>query len=63
VGEDEPLGGSEPVEEQAGGGVGGVQAGEGGQDGAGGGDGVTVFGQDAGERGVGAEGSAPGRLR
>ena len=47
MGEDESLGLCEPVEEQSVGGVGGVQVGEGGQDGAGGGDGVTVFGEDA----------------
>ena len=47
VGEDEALGGGEPVEDEPGAGVGGVQVGEGGEHGAGGGHGVAVFGQDA----------------
>src|SRR6266496_932479 len=59
VGEDHPLGGGEPVEyEAAVGGVGGAQAVEGGQGGAGGGDGGAALGQDAGQRGAGAEGGA-----
>ena len=48
MGEDEALDGGEPVEDEPGAGVGGVQVGEGGEHGAGGGHGVAVFGQDAG---------------
>ena len=48
MGEDEALDAGEPVEDEAAAGVGGVQVGEGGQHGAGGGDGVAVFGQQAG---------------
>ena len=55
MGEDESLDGGEPVEDEPAGGVGGVQVGEGGEYGAGGGDGVAVFGEQAGQRGVGAE--------
>ena len=55
MGEDESLDGGEPVEDESAGGVGGVQVGEGGQYGTGGGDGVAVFGQDAWQRDVGAE--------
>ena len=58
MGEDEPLDWGEPVEGESAAGVGGVQVGEGGQHGAGGGDGVAVFGQQAGKWGVGAEGGA-----
>src|SRR5216683_4542188 len=56
--EDGALDAGEVVEDGAGGGVGEVQAVEGGQGGAGGGDGGTVLGQDAGQGDAGAEGGA-----
>ena len=48
----------EPVQDDPAGGVGQVQAVEGGQHGAGGGLGGAAFGQDAGQWGVRAEGGA-----
>src|SRR5216684_3964191 len=56
--QDRPLDAGEVVEDRPGGGVGQVQAVEGGQGGAGGGDGGTVLGQDAGQGDAGAEGGA-----
>src|SRR5258708_9094832 len=58
VGQDGPLDLGELVKDDAAGGVGQVQAVEGGQDGAGGGDGGAAFGQDAGQGHAVAEGGA-----
>src|SRR5713226_8837151 len=58
VGQDGPLDAGQVVEDGAGGGVGEVQAVEGGQDSAGGGDGGAAFGQDAGQGHAGAKGGA-----
>src|SRR6266568_702124 len=56
--EDGALDGGELVQNGPGGGVGQVQAVEGGQDGAGGGDGGALLGQDAGQGDAGAGGGA-----
>src|SRR6266540_3962497 len=58
VGEDDPLGGGEPVEDGPGGSVGEVQVVEGGEDAATGGFGGAAFAEQAGQLGVGAEGAA-----
>src|SRR5229473_1580060 len=58
VSEDGPLDWCERVQDDAAWGVGEVQAVEGGQDGAGGGDGGAAFGQDAGQGRVFAEAGA-----